>query len=102
MHSSVELIQSRAFTDSLESYMEEARTMYPGGRFQKIFRGVHRIFRRGLVEFTDEYNAMVLVDRGQRAELAEARNTEVPVEQPVRNPFESHLTNVLPAGGIIE
>ena len=101
MQTSPELIQSRAFTEDLGPYVEEARAMYPGGRFQKIVRGFDMVFRRGLVAFTDTYNAMVLADRAQRAEIAAAREDIAPAEQPGPNPFEPDMSGVLPAGGLI-
>jgi len=63
-------IQSEAFTADLTPHMEAARRMYPGGRFRRAF---DRVFRRGMVEMTDEFNAMVIIDREQRAALAENR-----------------------------
>lgn len=101
MQTSVELIQSKAFTDDLTPYMDEAKTMYPGGRFQKIVRGFDRIFRRGLVEFTDQYNAMVVADREQRAELAAASLVDAAVELTVQDYFKPDLEGVVPAGGVI-
>jgi hypothetical protein len=62
-------LQSEAFAGDLTPYVEEARTMYPGGRFQRFLRSFDRIFHRGVVEMIDMHNAMVLADRAYRAAL---------------------------------
>lgn len=95
MHTSSELIQSEAFTTDLTPYMEEAMTMYPGGRFQKIVRGFDMIFRRGLVAFTDSYHAMVLADRAQRSTLGTAQDLEA-----LRGPeyFQPDMSALVPNG----
>lgn len=72
-----ERIRSEAFTEDLTPYQEAAQQMYPGGRLRRVVRAFDRIFHRGLVEMTDRRNAMILVDRAQRARIDAQRATDM-------------------------